>query len=320
MRYRILGRTGLKIAEVGFGGWAIGGNRFGQSLGHADDAVSLEALNRAYELGCNLFVTSDLYGRGHSETLIGQALKGWRRDDVIIATQGGYDTTEETLLKAPNGKPNFSKQYLLRSVEASLTRLGVDAIDLYLLHTPPLELIQHGQIFDTLSALKTEGKIRFAGVSIQDPQEGIQAIQRGQVDVIMAVYNFFDTRAERQLFSVCRETETGLLVREPLARGFLSGAFTDVVQFEKGDVRSVWPKPFILKRVQSAQKFAALMPPGYQSLAQFALAYALHEAAVSAVVPDCKTPDEVVQNCAVTHLQPVASETMDAIRALQARL
>lgn len=320
MRYRVLGQTGLKVSEVGFGGWAIGGNTFGQSLGATDDAVSLAALQQAYEHGCNLFVTSDAFGRGHSETLLGQALRNWRREDVILVTQGGMDFREEVLAKAPQGKPNFSGEHLKRSVDASLQRLGVDEIDVYLLHTPPLDVVQHGQVFETLDALKTAGKIRFAGISIQDPQEGIQTIRLGRVDVVMAPYNLFDTRAEKQLFAVCQESGTGLLIREPLARGFLSGAMTEMVAFEKGDVRAVWPKPLIAKRVQAAEKFRALQPEQYSSLAQMALAYCLRVDVVSSVVPDCCTPQEVVENLSVGEQPPLSAAVLDAISSLQSVL
>lgn len=322
MRYKTLGKTGLKVAEFGFGGWGIGGNAAGESLGSADDTTSLAALNRAYELGFNLFVTADRHGHGHSEALIGQALKGWKQDQVIIATQGGYDfraeTLEKTREKTPGGKPNFSEAYLKAAVENSLRRLGVEAIDLYLLQTPPLELIQNGQVFQALDDLKKAGLIRFSGVSIHDPQEGIQAI--GKIDVIMAIYNLFDPRMEKQLFQACEDSDTGLLIREPLARGFLAEALSENTVFEKGDVRAVWPKPLIAKRLQAAKAFLPLAEKQSQTLSQLALAYALHPPAVASVLPDCKTPTEVENNCMISELPPLSDNTLAAIRQIQGTL
>ena len=108
MRFRAVGKTGFQVSEVGFGGWAIGGNAHGDSYGSTDDSESLAALHRAYELGCNYFDTSDVYGHGHSETLIGQALKGWQRDSVFIATAGGQDFSASAQAKSGGVKPNFS--------------------------------------------------------------------------------------------------------------------------------------------------------------------------------------------------------------------
>jgi aryl-alcohol dehydrogenase-like predicted oxidoreductase len=320
MRYRALGRTGFQASEVGFGGWAIGGNAHGNSYGATDDASSLAALNRAYELGCNFFDTTDIYGHGHSETLIGQALKGWQRDNVFIATAVGQDFSEAAQAKAGGVKPNFSADYIRKAVDASLQRLSVDVIDLAQLHTPPLELIQHGQIFEVLREFKQQGKIRFYGIAIHDPQEGIQAIQLGQVDAVQAIYNLFDRRVEKHLIDLCAQTQTALIIREPLARGFLSGHMPENRIFEKGDNRAVWPKPLVAKRVQAANRFKSTIPESYTSLSQLAIAYPLANPVVSTVIPGCKTPAQVEENLAVANLPPLTSETLDAITNIQAIL
>ncbi len=311
MRYRTLGKTGFEVSEIGFGGWAIGGNAFGDSLGQADDSGSLAALNQAYALGCNFFSVADVYGHGHSETLLGQALRHWQREQVFIVTQGGVD------FSAANPKPNFSETHLRRAVEESLKRLKLEVIDGYLLRYPPLELIQHGKVFDVLRRLKQEGKIRFYGVCVHDPQEGIQAIQMGVVDLVQAVYNLFDTRIEKQLIDTCTQTNTGLIVQEPLARGFLSGRFDETTSFEKGDVRAVWPKPLIQKRIQAASRFNSLIPAGYQNLAQMALAYPLANRAVSVVIPDCRTLQETTEAMQTAEHPPLPPETLQAIAQLQ---
>jgi aryl-alcohol dehydrogenase-like predicted oxidoreductase len=313
----MLGRTGFQVSEIGFGAWGIGGNAFGDSYGTTDDAVSLNALNRAYELGCNFFDTSDVYGHGHSEMLIGQALKGWNRDEVFIATAGGQDFSVEAIAKAGGVKPNFSAAYLRNAVEASLKRLGIEAIDLYQLHTPPLELVQHAQVFEVLRDLKKQGKIRFYGIAIHDPQEGIQAIQWGQVDAVQAIYNLFDKRIEKQLLDACQQSQTALIIREPLARGFLSGQFDENKSFEKGDNRAVWPKPLITKRIQAANRFKPVIPQGYSTLGQLAIAYPLASPTVSTVIPGCKTPAQVEENFSVTDLPLLSSTTIDAINQIQ---
>lgn len=320
MRYRSFGKTGFQVSEIGFGGWGIGGNAFGDSYGATDDAESLAALNRAYELGCNYFDTADVYGHGHSETLIGQALKGWQRDNVFIATAGGQDFSAEAMAKSGGVKPNFSAIHIRQAVHASLQRLGVEAIDLYQLHTPPLELIQHAQVFDGLRELKQAGKIRFYGVVIHDPQEGVQAIRLGQVDAVQAIYNLFDTRIEKPLLPLCVDTQTALVAREPLARGFLSGGLVEGRVFEPGDNRSVWPKPLVNKRIQAANRFKASLPEGYTSLSQLAIAFPLSCSEVSTVVVGCKTKTQVDENFATADLPPLSSGQVAAIREAQSLL
>ncbi len=314
MEYRTLGQTELQVSQVGFGGWAIGGNAYGNSFGNADDITSLAALNTAYDLGCTLFSTADFYGHGHSETLIGKALKGWERDRLIVATKVGQD------FSGPALRINFSERYLRSAVEASLKRLQVEALDICYLDHPTLELIQLGRMFEVMSALRQEGKIRHYGITIHDPQEGIQAIAVGQVQVVEAVFNLFDPRAAVALFQTCLETQTGLIIREPLARGFLSGRYTADTTFEKGDVRAVWPKPLIAKRVLAADQFKSILPPGYPGLSNLTLQYALAQPGVSAVVPDCKTPDEVRENFQTPHLPPLSAETLQQIQELQQRI
>lgn len=297
MRYRALGKTGLTVSEVGFGGWAIDGRAFGP----VDEAVALAALNRAYELGCTFFSTADSYGR--SEALLGQALKGWRRNEVVISTKGGQG----------GGRLNFSAPALRQAVEASLQTLGIETIDLYQLHNPTLELIQLGHMFDVLRALQQEGKIRHIGITIHDPQEGVQALDKGDVASVETVFNLFDRRAEKALPDACQSNGAGLILREPLARGFLSGAMAEDVVFEPGDTRAVWPRPLIAKRVQAANTYKQVIPENYPDLTVLALRFCLDQAGVSCVLPDLKTPDEVERAMQTPNLPPLDAETRQRI-------
>src|SRR6266446_8208021 len=147
---RQLGRTELSVSEIGFGAWAIGGNAFGNSYGPTDDAESTRAIRRAFELGCSFFDTADVYGHGHSESLLGAALHDVR-DQIIIATKAG-------------GGGDFTPAYLRMAVERSLERLRTDHIDLLQLHNPPMSLIAAPATYEPLEELKREGLIRFYGV------------------------------------------------------------------------------------------------------------------------------------------------------------
>src|SRR6201997_2800735 len=222
MRYRTLGSTGLKVSEVGFGAWAIGGNTHGNSYGPTDDEVSIGAIQKAVELGCNFFDTADVYGHGHSEEVLGAALDGIR-SDVIIATKVGgnfYNRAVNPLLipriTAALGRPLadvapdaalpvthdacFSPSYLRFAVEQSLRRLRTDYIDLLQLHNPTLGLIADPETYGVLDELKAEGKIRFYGVSVHPPEEGLAAVEVTRPDTVQIVYNIVRRAAEDRFF------------------------------------------------------------------------------------------------------------------------
>src|SRR6266704_156283 len=223
---RVLGRTGLSVSPVGFGGWAIGGNRFGNSYGPTDDAESQRAVRRAYELGCNFFDTADVYGHGHSEALLGEALAGIRQDVIVATKVGGnfYNRDVSPLLVgrisdalgsplaevAPDAAlpvthdANFSPSYVRFAVHQSLRRLRTDYIDLLQLHNPALGLIADPETYDVLEDLKREGKIRWYGVSVHPPEEGLAAIQAARPDTIQIVYNIVRREPEDALFLAAR--------------------------------------------------------------------------------------------------------------------
>src|SRR5215472_11683880 len=216
MKYRVLGKTGLKVSEVGFGAWAIGGNAYGNSYGPTDDTESLQAIGRALELGCNFFDTADVYGHGHSEELLGQALQG-HRSELVIATKVGGDFYHG------NPRMNFTPDYLEFALGKSCERLQTDYVDLYQLHNPPMQLIRDGRMFKTLEKLKASGRIRSYGISIHDPQEGIQAMKNKDIGAIQVVFNLLRQEAKNQLFREATQENVGIIAREPLANGFLTG-------------------------------------------------------------------------------------------------
>ena len=156
MNFRRLGRTGLEVSEIGFGAWAIGGT----SWGPTDDDESVRAIQKAIDLGVNFIDTADIYGRGHSETLILKAL-ACRKNKYYLATKVGNDFYYKE--GAPALK-NFEPQYIRFAVEQSLKRLKRECIDVYQLHNPATEIIERGEVFEALDGLKEQGKIGFYGV------------------------------------------------------------------------------------------------------------------------------------------------------------
>ncbi|MBI4234060.1 MAG: aldo/keto reductase [Chloroflexi bacterium] len=308
MNYRLLGRTGLKVSEVGFGAWAIGGNAHGNSYGPTDDATSERALLRALELGCTFFDTADVYGYGHSEELLGRVLGN--RQDVVVATKvGGNFSRGYTVM-------DFSPQHIRNACEQSLKRLCRDVIDLYQLHNPPYDLVRSGHTFAVLEELKREGKIRFYGVSIHTPEEGIAALRTGKPDTFQVVYNVLRQEAAWELFPLAQERNVGIIAREPLHNGFLTGKDQQDAAYVPGDIRHSWPRVYVRQLVQIAVSLRFLALPGQRSLAQAAIRFALDNPAVSVVIPGAKTPEQAQENLGASDIPPLSPRELAQLQAV----
>jgi aryl-alcohol dehydrogenase-like predicted oxidoreductase len=317
---RILGRTGLAVSEIGFGAWAIGGDRFGNSYGPTDDAEAARAIRRAVDLGCNFFDTADVYGHGHSETLLGEALQGMR-DKVILATKVGGNfynrdvhplmrerigqATGQSLDTLPEGAvlpvthdTNFSPGYIRFAVEQSLKRLKTDYLDLLQLHNPSMGQISDMSTYEVLEDLKKEGLIRFYGVSVHPPEEGIAAVNATMPDTVQIVYNLARRECEDVFFPAARAAQVGVIAREPLANGFLAGRYSSDSVWEKSDIRARMPKPYIaqLTTLGARVRELAERTGGGATAAQLALRFVLDNDAVSVVIVGMKTVAQVDEN------------------------
>ena len=308
MRYRRLGRTNLQVSEVGFGAWAIGGNKHGHSYGPTDNAASLRTIAQALDLGCTFFDTADLYGHGLSEKLLGQALEK-RRQECVIATKVGGDFYHGPFHQ------NFDADYLRFALDKSLERLRTDYIDVYQLHNPPLMMLERGAHYAIMEELKQTGKIRHYGVSVHDAYEGIMAIETGKPDVIQVAYSMLRQDPREELFAIAQEHDVGLIIREPLANGMLTGKYTDATTFGEGDMRRDWPEGFLTLQAKLAEKARFLATPE-RTLAQAALRFVLDAAAVSVVIPGMKTVAQALENVAVSELPGLTDEEHAAIHSL----
>ncbi len=314
----MLGRTGLAVSPVGFGAWAIGGNRFGNSYGPTDDAESLRAVRRAYELGCNFFDTADVYGHGHSEEVLGEALAGIRQRVLLATKVGGnfYNRAVNPLLlgriaEAVGGPvtelapdvplpvthdANFSPDYVRFALERSLRRLATDYIDLLQLHNPALGLIADPDTYGVLEDLKAEGKIRFYGVSVHPPEEGLAAVEVTRPDTVQIVYNIVRREAEDRFFAVARASNVGVIAREPLANGLLTGRYGRDSVWTTGDIRARMPHPYVAQLTAVAERVKDLAGQAGVTPAQLALRFVLDNEAVSVVIVGMKTVAQVEEN------------------------
>lgn len=290
MKYRKLGKLGIEVSEIGFGCWGIGGNKNGAiAYGETDDRQSLAALNAAIENGVTFFDTADLYGFGHSEKLLGQAIKN-HRDEVVIASKFGLHESE-------NSYPSKLEKYL----DASLARLNTDYIDLYQWHSP--NSIQFNRADDYLAVLEKlveKGKIRAYGISLKSPEDGKTAIEKGFA-CIQLNFSLLDQRAiEFGIFDLCLQENIGVIVRTPLVFGFLTGEV--VGEFDEFDHRRNWSAEQRDLWMNAIQSFDSLLEKKEQTPAQFALRYCLSESAVSTTIPGMLTIEHVLENTKASEL------------------
>ena len=280
MKKRKLGKTDLEVSELGFGCWAIGGSSYGRT----DDKESLKALAHAFDQGINFFDTADTYGHGHSEELVGETFKeNSKRSQAVIASKVGWDFYHG------GNKKNFDPDYIRFACGESLRRLNTDYIDLYQLHNPKLEMIEEGSVFKVLDQLKKEGKIRHAGISIHLAKEGVAAIRNKSAETIQAIYNLLDQRIRHELMPLCEEHNIGLIVREPLYCGLLTGKYTVESHFSKDDHRNRWMRDKYLTDLEKIEQIKSGFDTNKVSLKQAAVEFVLAEGAVSAVIPGMKT-------------------------------
>jgi aryl-alcohol dehydrogenase-like predicted oxidoreductase len=310
MDYRSLGRTGLRVSVIGFGTWGIGGVAPGHaSYGPTDDRESLRALAAALDHGVTFYDTADVYGRGHSEELLGRAFAA-QRHRVVIASKVGYADDF--------AGQDFSPARVRARIEGSLRRLRTDYIDLYQLHSPPVggedEL---DDLLEPLRTLQRAGKIRSVGVSLRSPEHGLAAIACG-VDAIQVNFNLMDQRA--RTLGVLAEAEqhgTGVIVRTPLASGFLSGPL-DTASFDPLDHRKARSEEQLRRWQEGAERFARLNHGTSRTAAHLALQFCLAEAGVSTAVPGMMRVPEVEQNVGTLTAPALTAAAREAIRAIYA--
>jgi len=295
MNYRTLGRTGLQVSEVGYGAWGIGAKQW---IGATDDE-SGRALDRAIDLGLNFIDTALAYGDGHSEKIVGEAVRR-RKGKVLVATKIPPKNRKWPAQPAIPIQDVFPGDYVVSCTEQSLKNLGLETIDLQQLHVWTDEFTRAGDWLAAVEKLKKQGKIRYFGISLGEhtPDNGLQAVESGLVDSVQVIYNIFDQGPEDRLFPACRKLNVGVLARVPFDEGGLTGKVTPETAFPKDDFRNFYFKGDRKREVFSrAQKIAADLAIPLDRLPEAALRFTLSDSAVSTVIPGMRTVKNAEANC-----------------------
>ncbi|GHO80026.1 aldo/keto reductase [Ktedonobacter sp. SOSP1-85] len=318
---RTLGRSGIEVSALGMGCWAIGGPFWAGDLacgyGEVDDVESIQAIQRALDLGVTLFDTAGVYGCGHSERILGQAL-GKRRANVLIATKVGDQFDEET--RRITGGLDDPRSGIRRACEGSLRRLQTDYIDLYQLHFNDYDLEGAVEVREEMEQLVAEGKIRYYGWSTDDPERARLFAQGPHCTAIQHTLNVFEDNPA--ILAVCEEHNLASINRGPLAMGVLTGKYTSREQIGREDIRlselswnylSSERLPGLLQRLDQVRE---VLTSGGRTLAQGALGWLWARSGHTIPIPGFKTVKQVDENATAIQFGALNEAQMRQIEEL----
>ncbi|MFP3125989.1 aldo/keto reductase [Ectobacillus funiculus] len=313
MNYRALGKTGLKVSEIGYGAWGIGQSSW---VGAKDDE-SIQALHKAVDLGLNFIDTALGYGNGHSEQLVGQVVRE-RSEDTYVATKIPPKNMQWPAPSGISADEAFPADHVIACTEESLRNLGLETIDVQQFHVWSDEWVNQGDWLEAINKLKRDGKIRSFGVSINDyqPENAIKLIETGVVDTVQVIYNIFDQSPEDNLFPACQKHNVGVIIRVPLDEGGLTGRITPDTIFPEGDFRNNYfrgdRKQEVFNRVQ---KITADLNISADQMPETALRFILSHPAVSTVIPGMRSVRHAESNCQVGDGKGLLKEQLEQLKS-----
>jgi aryl-alcohol dehydrogenase-like predicted oxidoreductase len=326
MERRTLGKSGIQVSAMGMGCWAIGGPFWAGETpvgwGKVDDNDSIEAIHCALDLGINFFDTADVYGAGHSESVLARALEG-RRDQVVIATKFGNEFDEAT--KQITGS-SASTEFIRQACEASLKRLNTDYIDLYQFHLNGFPAAEAAPVRDTLEALVSEGKIRYYGWSTDFPENAKVFAEGEHCVAIQHQMNVLDDAPE--LVALCETLNLASINRGPLAMGLLTGKFSGNTSLGSDDVRGDkspdWmkyfkdgkPNPEWSSKLEAIRE---ILTSEGRTLAQGALCWLWARTSQTLPIPGFRNVRQVEENAGALQFNPLNNDQMREIDALLGR-
>lgn len=310
MNYRTFGKTGRKVSEIGLGTWQLG-TKWGEPFNKGE---AIKILDAAYETEINFIDTADIYNDGNSELTIGEYIKK-HPNHFYITTKCGRALE-------PHTAEMYTPQAIEEFVEGSLQRMGLDKLDMILLHCPPTEVYGKDEVFHKLDELKKKGKIAGYGVSIEKVSEGIKAMKY-DISAIEVIFNMFRLKPLDELFTLAKEKNIGIIARVPLASGLLTGKFKKDTVFGKKDHRSynrngeAFDKGETFSGVDYELGLQAVeeLKKVFHSddLTPYAIKWILMHDAVSVVIPGASKQEQVYANVKASELPELTKEQMDQV-------
>lgn len=322
MQYRKLGQSDIEVPVVSFGAWAIGGWMWGGT----DDRDAVRAIHAAIDCGITCIDTAPAYGMGHSEKVVGEAIRGCR-DKVAVATKCGlrwnlaegekYFPTETPEGEKVTMYKNLKPDSIRHECEQSLRRLRVDCIDLYQCHWPD-STTDLDDTMAALLALRQEGKIRAIGVSNFTVEQMEKCLASGRIESDQPKYNALDRDIEAEVLPFCIEHEVGVLAYSPIAQGLLTGKVTLDREFPPGDLRRDSPKFSMANRAKVLDMLEEVRPiaDGYgATLAQFFTAWLVAQPGVTTALVGARTALQAEENAKAGELS-LSAEDVRLVREL----
>ena len=313
MKYRILGKSGIKVSEIGFGAWSIALAWWGKKI-EEDEARRM--LKKAYDVGINLFETADMYGKGKSEKLIGEVFKGMR-NEIVLSTKYGYDFSNVGQIGHNELPQYFDPEFTNNALKNSLERLQTDHVDVYGLHNPKLCHIHDDVIFQTFDKLIEQGKIKACqialGPAIGWTQEGMDAMNRDNISAVQTVYNILEQTPGNELLDNAVKKNVGILVRVPDASGILTGKVDENTKIDEKDHRSVRKGEWIRAAIKKVEQLRPIAERNDLTITELAIKFILSKQGIASVFPTVISEEEIEQFASMSDGNYINSSDMKEI-------
>ena len=316
MKYKKLGKSGIKVSEIGFGAWSIALAWWGKKI-EEDEAKRM--LKKAYDVGINFFETADMYGRGKSEKLIGEVFKDMR-NEIVLSTKYGYDFANVEQIGHNELPQKFDPDFTNYALQNSLERLQTDHIDVYGMHNPKLRHIRDDTIFQTFDKLIEEGKINACqaalGPAIGWMQEGLEAIERESISAVQTVYNILEQTPGNELLDSAVKNDVGILVRVPDASGILTGKVNENTKIDEKDHRSVRKGEWIQSALRKVEQLRSIAERNGLNITELAIKFILSKDGIASVLPTVISEEEIQQFASMSDGNYINSSDMKEINDL----
>lgn len=293
MKYRKLGKSNIRVSEIGFGAWTIGLDWWGKKI---EDDEAIRMLKKAYDLGINFYDTADIYGKGKSEQLIGAAFNG-NRNEVIYSTKWGYDIYNAEQIGHNELPQKFDKNFINYALGKSLERLRTSYLDVYSLHNPKMSTIQDLDLFSYMDKFVERGKFRSYGVALGPAigweAEGLVSIKERNIACLQTVYNILEQNPGNIFLNEGKVNSVGILARVPDASGVLTGKVNENTIFAKSDHRNSRKKEWIIEALKKVEKLKLIAEKKGWGITELAMKFVLSQKQISVLLPTMTSEEEI---------------------------